>query len=284
MYGEIRVVIAEDAAQAQAASRFQVGEQNPRLHGVGNFPTPSNQAEQTPPAEAVQTLLEAAGQALPGVGGQALGAGPKRKYRSSQQAADIVGGASYKTLDKVNNMIAFAKNDARSAQARHQVGRMLTGIDGGKPVDPAYKVTKALATLDDLVKIAENQELTAESRHSAIEAINVIEKSKHSLTPEVVDHLVKPVLNRVDRFEKTNQNKTKNQRETPAGKVKSPKEFTYTWEKLADWPSQYNVTEIATTVPEDKWRQFEQTMRDAIEFTEAVNQHRTKADVKEPAG
>jgi|GEM_PF-188141 len=259
MYAELNLEIAADAARNVAAARFASGQDHPRSRnrrsdGLSNLGSPSEQA--------------------------------KHIGRSKKQAAATVGGLSHHTLDKINEIDAIASDAARTAQLRHKAGRALTGIRDGRPVDPAYREIKALATIDDLVAIVENPELSDVARTSAREAIGKIEAANQTkpLSAAGINRIVSGALGRVRAIEnRISKDGKQGDGSAVVKKWKSAKEFTYLWNNLTNWPDDYNPVEIAAEVPHDKWAAFEQTMAAANKFTETVNRHRAKAEAKSQA-
>lgn len=111
LYRELKVLLAEDAARRQAATRFS-NENQPGSDGTGKFPTPSEQAG-----------------------------------RASAQAAQMIpGGSSYKTLDKMGYLQQIADDPAQPAELRRHVSAELERIDTGAPVHPVYESVRAAVT------------------------------------------------------------------------------------------------------------------------------------------
>ena len=96
LYRELKTLMAEDASRRQAATRFSADNQ-PGKDGAGNFPAPS----------------EAVGRA------------------SEQAAAMIPGGASYKTLDKIDYLRQVTDDPDLPATVRGDAAAELERIDAG---------------------------------------------------------------------------------------------------------------------------------------------------------
>lgn len=98
LYRELKTLMAEDAARRQAATRFSA-ENQPGKDGAGKFPAPS----------------EPVGRA------------------SEQAAAMIPGGASYKTLDKIDYLRQVTDDPDLPATVRGDAAAELERIDAGGP-------------------------------------------------------------------------------------------------------------------------------------------------------
>lgn len=125
LYRELKTLMAEDASRRQAATRFSA-ENQPGQDGAGKFPAPSEQA------------------------GRA----------SEQAAAMIPGGASYKTLDKIDYLRQVTDDPDLPATVRGDAAAELERIDAGAPVHPGFEriraaVTEAASETTDLEALAQ---------------------------------------------------------------------------------------------------------------------------------
>ena len=125
LYRELKTLMAEDASRRQAATRFSA-ENQPGKDGAGNFPAPS----------------EPVGRA------------------SEQAAAMIPGGASYKTLDKIDYLRQVTDDPDLPATVRDDAAAELERIDAGAPVHPGFEriraaVTEAASETTDLEALAQ---------------------------------------------------------------------------------------------------------------------------------
>lgn len=111
LYRELKTLMAEDAARRQAATRFSA-ENQPGKDGAGKFPAPS----------------EPVGRA------------------SEQAAAMIPGGASYKTLDKIDYLRQVTDDPDLPATVRGDAAAELERIDAGAPVHPGFERIRAAVT------------------------------------------------------------------------------------------------------------------------------------------
>lgn len=125
LYRELKTLMAEDASRRQAATRFSA-ENQPGKDGAGKFPAPS----------------------FP-VG------------RASEQAAAMIpGGASYKTLDKIDYLRQVTDDPDLPATVRGDAAAELERIDAGAPVHPGFEriraaVTEAASETTDLEALAQ---------------------------------------------------------------------------------------------------------------------------------
>ena len=125
LYRELKTLMAEDASRRQAATRFST-ENQPGKDGAGKFPAPS----------------EPVGRA------------------SEQAAAMIPGGASYKTLDKIDYLRQVTDDPDLPATVRGDAAAELERIDAGAPVHPGFEriraaVTEAASETTDLEALAQ---------------------------------------------------------------------------------------------------------------------------------
>ena len=135
LYRELKTLMAEDASRRQAATRFSA-ENQPGKDGAGKFPAPS----------------EPVGRA------------------SEQAAAMIPGGASYKTLDKIDYLRQVTDDPDLPATVRGEAAAELKRIDAGAPVHPGFEriraaVTEAASETTDLEALA--QEAVARAQAAA---------------------------------------------------------------------------------------------------------------------
>jgi ParB family chromosome partitioning protein len=111
LYRELKTLMAEDASRRQAATRFST-ENQPGKDGAGNFPAP-----------------------------------PEPVGRASEQAAAMIpGGASYKTLDKIDYLRHVTDDPDLPAPVRGDAAAELERIDAGAPVHPGFERIRAAVT------------------------------------------------------------------------------------------------------------------------------------------
>ncbi|MFT4213261.1 MAG: ParB N-terminal domain-containing protein [Microbacterium sp.] len=188
LYRELKTLMAEDASRRQAATRFSA-ENQPGQDGAGKFPAPSDQA------------------------GRA----------SEQAAAMIPGGASYKTLDKIDYLRHVTDNPDLPATVRADAAGELERIDAGAPVHPAFEriraaVTEATSTPDDLEALA----------HEAVARAQASQKKPAPAT-------------------------STGEAEPARWPVRA---FVATWTELVDWWTHYDADALASDLSDEQIASF----------------------------
>lgn len=211
LYRELKTLMVEDAARRQAATRFS-SENQPGSDGAGKFPTPS----------------EPAGRA------------------SEQAAAMIPGGASYKTLDKIDYLRRVADDPAVTAPLRAQAAAELERIDQGAPVHPGFeRIRAAIAgegdgeTGEDLGALAQQALARARSRAG---------ETKTAQPAGSIDDAT--------------------DEDAPA---RWPvRAFVATWTELADWWTHYDAVALATELTDEQITSFLDTAEGTSAFAEEL--------------
>ncbi len=187
LYRELKTLMAEDAARRQAATRFSA-ENQPGKDGAGKFPAPS----------------EPVGRA------------------SEQAAAMIPGGASYKTLDKIDYLRQVTDDPDLPATVRGDAAAELKRIDAGAPVHPGFERIRAAVT------DAADEDADLES--VAREAIARAQAGQNHLAP------------------------------APAGEADPARwpvrAFVATWSELADWWTHYDAEVLANELSDEQIASF----------------------------
>ena len=200
LYRELKTLMAEDAARRQAATRFSA-ENQPGTDGAGKFPAPSEQT------------------------GRA----------SEQAAAMIPGGASYKTLDKIDYLRNVADDDALPATVRGDAAAELERIDAGAPVHPGFERIRAAvaeATSDDA-------DLESVAR-GAVARAQAAQTKPAPVTDEV---------------------------EPARWPVRA---FVATWSELADWWTHYDAEILASDLTDEQIASFLATAEGTSAFADEL--------------
>ena len=200
LYRELKTLMAEDAARRQAATRFSA-ENQPGTDGAGKFPAPSEQT------------------------GRA----------SEQAAAMIPGGASYKTLDKIDYLRNVADDDALPATVRGDAAAELERIDAGAPVHPGFERIRAAvaeATSDDA-------DLESVAR-GAVARAQAAQTKPAPVTGEV---------------------------EPARWPVRA---FVATWSELADWWTHYDAEILASDLTDEQIASFLATAEGTSAFADEL--------------
>jgi ParB family chromosome partitioning protein len=209
LYRELKTLMAEDAARRQAATRFSA-ENQPGTDGAGKFPAPSEQT------------------------GRA----------SEQAAAMIPGGASYKTLDKIDYLRHVADDAALPATVRGDAAAELKRIDAGAPVHPGFERIRAAVT--DAAD--EDADLESVARESIARA-------------------------------QAGQN---NPAPAPAGEAEPARwpvrAFVATWSELDDWWTHYDAEILATDLTDEQIASFLATADGTSTFADELRTARQSLD------
>ena len=210
LYRELKTLMAEDAARRQAATRFSA-ENQPGKDGAGKFPAPSDQT------------------------GRA----------SEQAAAMIPGGASYKTLDKIDYLRHVADDDALPATVRGDAAAELERIDAGAPVHPGFERIRAAvaeATSDD-----------ADLEAVAREAVARAQAAQTKPAPVTSTGETEPARWPV-------------------------RAFVATWSELADWWTHYDAEALANDLSDEQIASFLATADGTSMFADELRTARQSLD------
>ena len=202
LYRELKTLMAEDASRRQAATRFSA-ENQPGRDGAGNFPAPS----------------EPAGRA------------------SEQAAAMIPGGASYKTLDKIDYLRQVTDDPALPAPLRAEAAAELARIDTGAPVHPGFERIRAA--------VAEATSEDADLETLAQEAVARAQAGKKKPPPVTSTGESSPARWPV-------------------------RAFVATWSELADWWTHYDAEVLATELADEQIASFLATVDGTSTFADEL--------------
>ncbi|MGO0577968.1 ParB N-terminal domain-containing protein [Ornithinimicrobium panacihumi] len=210
LYRELKILMAEDASRRQAATRFSA-ENQPGKDGAGNFPAPS----------------EPVGRA------------------SEQAAAMIPGGASYKTLDKIDYLRQIADDPAVPAAVRADAAEELGRIDAGAPVHPAFERIRAAL-------------VASATEHTDLEA------------------LAQEAVARARAAQKQPAPVTSTREGEPA---RWPvRAFVATWTELADWWTHYDAEVLANDLTDEQIASFLATADGTSTFADELRTARQALD------
>ena len=188
LYRELKTLMAEDAARRQAATRFSA-ENQPGKDGAGKFPAPS----------------EPVGRA------------------SEQAAAMIPGGASYKTLDKIDYLRQVTDDPDLPATVRGDAAAELERIDAGAPVHPGFERIRAAVT--------ETASETTDLEALAREAVARAQAAQTKPAPVTFAGAAEPARWPV-------------------------RAFVATWSELADWWTHYDAEVLANELSDEQIASF----------------------------
>ena len=188
LYRELKTLMAEDASRRQAATRFST-ENQPGKDGAGKFPAPS----------------EPVGRA------------------SEQAAAMIPGGASYKTLDKIDYLRQVTDDPDLPATVRGDAAAELERIDAGAPVHPGFEriraaVTEAASETTDLEALAQEAIARAQAAQTKPAPVTSTGETEPARWPV--------------------------------------RAFVATWTELADWWTHYDAEVLASELSDEQIASF----------------------------
>ena len=216
LYAEIRVLEKEDADRRKAATQFG----GPGRGGGDYGPEDSS-----------------------GPGGD-----------SRSRAAQLVTGAqSFQRLEQINWIEAIAQDEALGAPVRKFASNMLSEIEGGAPVSPAYKRVKAaveLASTPAPPTAAEQDEVA----RLAAEALKRVEEEKRTTRLRAL------------------KNKAKR-----SPRHRSPRSFNLMWSELEGWTELYDVAELARELKDDEWARFDRVVTESVELRDHLRSARAAA-------
>jgi uncharacterized protein (UPF0147 family) len=191
----------------------------------------------------------------------------------------MLGGASHLTLEKVLAIKKVASDDTYSPELRRRASEASQKIEEGSAVDPLFLDLRTAVQIEELERIASDQEEPSEVRDAARSGAILMAKldAEGKLSPQEMERAARAALERVvtaKRGKKTPSSKQSKPAKPPAPKKKSVKHFLWLWNEMATWPQDYDPAIIAAEVSDEKWLEFKHTMSAGIEFMEAVDELR----------
>lgn len=210
LYRELKTLMTEDASRRQAATRFSA-ENQPGKDGAGKFPAPS----------------EPAGRA------------------SEQAAAMIPGGASYKTLDKIDYLRQVTDDPDLPATVRGDAAAELERIDAGAPVHPGFErvraaVSEAASETTDLEVLAQQAVARAQAAQTKPAAVTSTGETEPARWPV--------------------------------------RAFVATWGELADWWTHYDAEVLASELSDEQIASFLATADGTSTFADELRTARQALD------
>lgn len=245
LYRELKVLLAEDAARRQEASRFHAGD-SARSHG-------------------------AAESAAPPFSG---GAGDSR----SQAAQIVTGRSAYSRLEEINDLERIAADLEVDAAIRTQALAELNGIDNGRAVHPAHQRIGARMSVAALDAIASDASQPISVRRASLHGTARLHAVESTASAAELEQLARDSLARVKHGARTNGAADSSPRtSTDTPEVVLPvRAFVFQWSDLRDWWKRYDIDEIASALTDEQWEQFEATLAGTIEFAEALRSVRAR--------
>lgn len=221
LYRELKQLLREDAARRQHATRFsterQPGEDEPGEDGARNFRAPSQNAGRV----------------------------------SRQAAAMIPGGASDRTLDKIDYVEQAGQRTDLPEPVRAQVAHAVAELAAGGAVQPVYERVRSLIEDD-------KQQREAELHAMANDAVARVTAKK--------------------------TRKTTKPRPAAATAGQWPvRAFVLTWQELESWWTHYDPDELVAELTLDQIDGFLATAAGTSEFAARLRASRDRRHTTEPA-
>ncbi|WP_098731506.1 ParB N-terminal domain-containing protein [Brevibacterium epidermidis] len=223
LYRELKQLLREDAARRQHATRFsaerQPGEDEPGEDGVRNFRAPSKNAGRV----------------------------------SRQAAAMIPGGASDRTLDKIDYVEQAGQRADLPEPVHAQVADAIAELTAGGAVQPIYERVRSLIEDD-------KQQREAELHAMAEDAVARVTATKTRKTKGAKPHPVAAVAG-----------------QWPV------RAFVLTWQELESWWTHYDPEELVAELTLDQIDGFLATAAGTSEFAARLRAARARRHTPEPA-
>ncbi|GAA1996454.1 hypothetical protein GCM10009777_36600 [Microbacterium pumilum] len=230
LYRECKMLLAEDAARRQVASRFGAGDTQPQPGGAVTVTAPSKRND-----------------------------GDTR----TQAALMVTGRRSFTTLERIGRLQDIAADQSLPAEVRVRARAELDAVEGGAPVLPAFRRVSEGQVLAELETVAKSPRVTAETRDAANTAASKIRAGEapswgedprqfaaHAMAQSKSDQPGPAAMHKVISAEL--------------------KRFVYTWDDLARWWERFDPGVIASGLTPEEWQRFEQTLEGSRRFAERV--------------
>lgn len=232
LYTELKRLYAEDAQHRQEATQF--GADGPdsmpgqkasgEVNGAGRRPAPQG----------------------------TRGGGDTR----TQAARAITGEQSYHRFDRIAFLQAVSRDPFHPPTVRELAASELDAVEGGAPVEPAYRRVKAAIELasqpdtdtDDLDSLAA-EALDRVRQKQARRGIRALQKSPPE--PLAGAQPDKPV------------------------KYRTLRSFLLTWTELEGWTKHYDVNQLAHDISDEEYARFDRVITESLTFRNRLTHART---------
>jgi ParB family chromosome partitioning protein len=234
LYEELKREIAADAARRVASTQFQPGQ---RGHGQGS-----------------------AKSALP----------PDQVIRDSRiEAARLLGNAlSHASLEKVTEIQHLATDPATSPALRELAAQAIDQMDTTGKIESPYRAVKAATRIETIERAANADTEPALVRQTAQTGARAIRRLRRAgANPADIDKAAREVLARISEARQTTTT-----RPGPAGasdegrSFRSVRAFVWTWTDMAEWPTEWDPTQIGPALTQDQWAAFTATIAAGNQF------------------
>lgn len=216
LYAEIKMLEKEDAQRRMAATQFGGAGRDGEGSGSGESPEPCGDS----------------------------------RTRAAQK---LTGKDGWQRLEQTNWIESIAHDESLGESVREFAANMLSEIDSGAPVSPAYKRVKAAVELAR-TPAPPTQAEQDEVERLAAEALKRVEEEKNAKR-------LRALRNKAKRSPRHH----------------SPRSFTLMWSELEGWTELYDVTELAGALKDDDWARFERVVAETIDLRDRLREARTTA-------
>ncbi|WP_336629860.1 MULTISPECIES: ParB N-terminal domain-containing protein [unclassified Microbacterium] len=251
LYRELKVVMAEDAARRQEASRF-----GSTVGDAGDSAGVSGAVESTAPRSAGEARVQA--------------------------ARMVTGRGSQTMLEQIGRLKDLANDDSRPDHIRAQAAEELARIEAGGKVHGAHLRMNAALSLDELDRIAADPTQTELVRtQAAASAAQVRDASAADTRAAELASLAADAIARV-----TAENRAKTKRSAPKQPVRPalalvvlpPRAFVALWTDMQGWTTRYDAGNVAASLTAAEWEQAETVLAETIAFFTRIRDARNQAD------
>jgi ParB family chromosome partitioning protein len=216
LYAEIKMLEKEEGLRRMAATQFGGAGRDGEASGSGESPEPCGDS----------------------------------RTRAAQK---LTGKDGWQRLEQTNWIESIAQNESLGESVREFAANMLSEIDRGAPVSPAYKRVKAA------VELASNPPRPTQAEQ------------------DEVTRLGAEALKRVQEEETAERLRALKNKAKRAPRHRSPRSFTLMWSELEGWTELYDVDELARALKDNEWARFERVVSETVALRDELRTARTTA-------
>ena len=216
LYAEIKMLEQEDGQRRMAATQFGGAGRDGEASGSGDSPEPCGDS----------------------------------RTRAAQR---LTGKDGWQRLEQTNWIESIAQDESLGESVQEFAANMLSEIDNGAPVSPAYKRVKAAVELASKPLPPTDQEQDEVNRLAA-EALKRVQEEQNA-------QRLRALRNKAKR----------------APRHHSPRSFTLMWTELEGWTELYDVSELAGALKDDDWARFERVVAETLDLRDRLREARTAA-------
>ena len=216
LYAEIKMLEQEEGLRRMAATQFGGAGRDGEASGSGESPEPCGDS----------------------------------RTRAAQK---LTGKDGWQRLEQTNWIESTAQDDSLGESVREFAANMLSEIDRGAPVSPAYKRVQAA------VELASNPPPPTQAEQ------------------DEVTRLGAEALRRVQEEENVKRLRALKNKAKRSPRHRSPRSFTLMWSELEGWTELYDVGELARALRDDEWARFERVVSETVALRDELRTARTAA-------